>query len=75
MDQSTRFKDAVPMEFVICLGTRNYTQIGLQVLIFYHREKQLKHQNILKIKTFFSFTILLKSKIFNDISVLFKNYE
>jgi hypothetical protein len=43
MEQSTRFKRAVPMEFVICLGTRHYTQIGLQVLIFYHREKQLKH--------------------------------
>jgi len=48
MDLSTRFKRAVPMEFVIYLGTRHYTQTGLQVLIFYHREKQLKSQNILR---------------------------
>jgi hypothetical protein len=75
MDQSTRFKRAVPMEFVIYLGTRHYTQIGLQVLVFYHKKKQLKHQNILQIITFFPLTILLKSKIFNNISVLFKSYE
>jgi len=47
MDYSTRFKRAVPMERVIYLGTRHCTQIGLQVLIFYHSEKQLKHRNIL----------------------------
>jgi hypothetical protein len=43
MDQSTRFKRAI-YEY---LGTRHYTQIGLQVLIFCHREKEVKHQNIL----------------------------
>jgi hypothetical protein len=39
MDQNTGFKRAAPMEFTICLGTRHYTQIGFEVLIFYHREK------------------------------------
>ena len=47
MNQGTRFKRATPMEFMVFLGTRHYTQIGLEVLIFYHKGKQLKHQNIL----------------------------